>query len=96
VVDHHHAWLTDAAAQRAHQTARLARGDAVADGRRHARERAVGHARRIDRDDAVGAQKVLRLVVQDEALQRRGEQQDADRGALHGAGGYWRDGRRPG
>ena len=58
-------------------------GERVAEAERHAREGPVGHPRRVDRDDAVGAQQVVGLVAQDEALQRRGQQQDADRRALH-------------
>ncbi len=51
-----------------------------------ARQRAVGHARRVDRDDAVGAQEILGLVAQDEAVQRAREQQQAE-GAQVGHGG---------
>ena len=83
VEDDDDARLAGPAAQRAHQAPGLAGGDRVADAERHPREGAVGHPRRVDGDHAVGAQQVLGLVAQDEALQRRGEQQDADRLALH-------------
>jgi hypothetical protein len=83
VEDHDHARLAQAAAQRAHEAPSLARRDGVADPERHPRERAIGHPRGIHGDHAVGAQQVLGLVAQDEALQWRGEQQDADRLALH-------------
>ena len=71
------------AAQRAQQAAGLAGGEPVGDRAGQAHRRAVAHARRVDGDDAVGAQQVLGLVAQDEALERRGQEQHADRRRVH-------------
>jgi hypothetical protein len=65
--------------ERSNDPAPLAGGEAVADRRRQPPERSVGQARGVDGDDAARGEQVLGLVAQDEALERRGQQQHADR-----------------
>ena len=60
------------------EPARLGGGERVGEAHGQPAERAVGHARGLEGDDAVGAQEVLGLLAQDEALQRAGQQQHGD------------------
>ena len=68
-----------AAAERAQEATRLQRGEPGRRARRQARVGAVRHAARAERDHPRRAQQVLGLVAQDEALERRGQEQHAER-----------------
>ena len=61
------------------QTPRLRRGEGVAEPVGQAAQRAVGHPRRVHPDDPGGAQEVLPLVVEDEALDRARHEEQGDR-----------------
>ena len=73
--------------ERAAQPAGLAAPHADRDRVGHPAERAVGHARGLERDDARRLEQVARRLAQDEALERRGQEQHGG-GPVHAEGRY--------
>ena len=79
------------AGDRAQQPPRRATREHVANERRQPRDGAVAHARRVGGDDPRRAHEVARLVLEDEALQRPGQQQhDSRLGLRHARTVAWR------